>query len=250
MHDYPRQRLLHLVKERKTTLKAVSLQLGHNHAYLQQFIQRNKPQRLPERDREKLAELFGVSEAEFRPASDPKATAGRALLTFSGLAPGDDITLFEGRKRPDAAATPAIEAPPGYVAIDTLTVRAGLGGGAFDPDEHHGVPALFPTSLIEGELRGTARDFLLLEVQGHSMQPVLLSGDRVIVDLRKKDAAQGGLFALWNGDGLVVKWCERVVGSDPPRLRIMSENKQFSTDEVPMETARIVGLVVFFFRRI
>jgi len=48
------------------TLKSASEKLGRNHAYLQQFVQRGTPARLPEDVRRELAALLGVAEDALR----------------------------------------------------------------------------------------------------------------------------------------------------------------------------------------
>jgi phage repressor protein C with HTH and peptisase S24 domain len=48
------------------TLKSASMKLGKNHAYLQQFIHRGVPARLPEDTRHALARLLGVEDARLR----------------------------------------------------------------------------------------------------------------------------------------------------------------------------------------
>ena len=48
------------------TLKSASIKLGKNHAYLQQFIHRGVPARLPEETRHALARLLGIEEARLR----------------------------------------------------------------------------------------------------------------------------------------------------------------------------------------
>jgi transcriptional regulator with XRE-family HTH domain len=139
--------------------------------------------------------------------------------------------------------------PEGYVAVPTLDLRPGMGGGGYADEDLMGPPALFPEHLIVQELRGKPLDFLAVEVEGQSMEPVLMSGDQVLIDRRKLNPSQAGVFSLWDGWGLVVKWVERVHDSDPPKLRVMSENKRFSEYEVLAEEARIIGRVVWFARR-
>ena len=48
-------------------LKAASLAIGRNHAYLQQFIRVGKPQWLNEPDREALVRLYGVDAGKLKP---------------------------------------------------------------------------------------------------------------------------------------------------------------------------------------
>ena len=47
--------------------KAASLAIGHDHAYIQQYIRQGKPGWLKERDREALVALYGLDGARLRP---------------------------------------------------------------------------------------------------------------------------------------------------------------------------------------
>src|SRR5215831_7066483 len=64
--DPVRQLLVGRLGEIGETLKSASERLGRNHAYLQQFVQRGTPARLPEDVRRELAALLGVDEAALR----------------------------------------------------------------------------------------------------------------------------------------------------------------------------------------
>lgn len=150
----------------------------------------------------------------------------------------------------EGANEPPIEAPPGYVLVPTLNVHAGLGGGGFSDGEMKGPPRLMPWTLIVDELHGASGDFVLMPAIGQSMEPILHDGDNVLVDRRKTNPSQPGIFAIWDGYGLVAKWIERVPKSDPPALRIFSENERFASYESLVEQTRIIGRVVWFARRL
>lgn len=66
------------LKERGLTMKEASQQLGRNHAYLQQFLERGVPAGLPESVRGPLAALLQVEESLLR---GPAASSGRAVAT-------------------------------------------------------------------------------------------------------------------------------------------------------------------------
>lgn len=158
-----------------------------------------------------------------------------------------DIRL--GEDAPPAEPDAVDEAPAGYVYVPRLAARMGLGGpGSLDGDPLD-EPALMPERLIRVELRGQPTDFLSIEVEGPSMSPVLESGDQVLVDRRRKNPAQPGVFAIDEGIGLVAKWIEYVPHSDPARLRVKSQNPVFEPYEVLADQARIIGRVVWFARR-
>lgn len=60
----PRAALQRAILERRTSLAALSRSLGRNPAYLQQWIARESPRVLPERDRRALAAELDIPEAD------------------------------------------------------------------------------------------------------------------------------------------------------------------------------------------
>ncbi|MHC1549424.1 S24 family peptidase [Phyllobacterium sp. K27] len=62
--DEIRTRILSAAAAKGLTLKDLSLHIGKNHAYMQQFIERGVPVKLKEDDRYKLAGLLELPEAE------------------------------------------------------------------------------------------------------------------------------------------------------------------------------------------
>ena len=114
--DPVRARILDAARDRRLGLKALSLRLGRNPSYLQQFIARGTPKRLPEDLRQALAGMLGLPEAALRPegASPLPAPLGRRLPLFR-----------EGEDRLAAGITPArrlaledfAPAEPGMVAV-------------------------------------------------------------------------------------------------------------------------------------
>lgn len=67
------------------------------------------------------------------------------------------------------------------------------------------------------------------------MEPVIFSGDNVVVDLMDKDIFTGGVYALRVGDQLLVK---RLALRANGNLSVMSDNPRYPTDEINAEEAR------------
>lgn len=65
VHDLIRSK----IEERGLDLKAVSLAMGRNHAYLHQFLTKGVPKKLDEDDRHELAKLLGVREIDLKEPS-------------------------------------------------------------------------------------------------------------------------------------------------------------------------------------
>lgn len=136
-----------------------------------------------------------------------------------------------------------------YLAVQVLPSFAGMGGGGAEPEEGSVETALVPRALVEDELRAKPSDLMLLEARGESMEPDFLHGDQILIDLRDKNPVQPGSFALWDGDGYVVKLVERVP-RERGRYRIFSANSRFSAYEVDEEEIKIMGRPVWFGRRL
>lgn len=137
--------------------------------------------------------------------------------------------------------------PDDHVMIERLPTFAGAGGGGTGDDDRE--LRAFSGSLIR-ELGVAPANLLLIEVEGDSMTPEFLSGDQMLVDKRRTSIAQPGAFCLWDGDGYVVKYLERVHGSEPPKVRVMSGNPRYSAFERLVEEVLIMGRIVWFGRRV
>ena len=86
--------------------------------------------------------------------------------------------------------------------------------------------------------------------QGNSMEPDFKGGDQILVDTRQTSLAQPGAFCLWEDDGHVIKFLERVPGSDPAAVRVVSSNSLYEPRERLLDEIRLVGRVVWYGRRV
>ncbi|MBB4198582.1 hypothetical protein CCR94_18790 [Rhodoblastus sphagnicola] len=142
----------------------------------------------------------------------------------------------------------------GASTIFEVDVRAGAGGGglpveAFVHDEFgnsyaaHAIAAewTLPDAIMQGVLHASPRHIRVFEVIGDSMEPRLSEGDRVFIDLRYITPSPEGIFALWDGYGLVIKRLQIVMGSDPMRVRIISVNSSYAPYEAGADEIQIVG---------
>lgn len=158
MPDPVRELIVRTAAERGETLASLSRQVGKNHAYLQQFVQRGVPKALPEGVRRKLAGLLGVDELALGgPEMPAHAPTPRPHLSQNGNARFAGLTQWAG-------------------------VVPLMGQGAAGPDgrfQFNGervadVPA--PPSLAQ------VRGAYAVYVVGDSMAPRYFSGEIVFVD--------------------------------------------------------------------
>lgn len=90
----------------------------------------------------------------------------------------------------------------------------------------------------------------IIPVRGTSMEPELWSGQRVMVDIQDKTPSPPGVFVLWDGLGLVLKYVEVIHNSEPLRVRISSSHPAFQPYERMVDEAHINGRVVGVWKRL
>ena len=201
----PRERLAELAREARTSLSALSRMIGRNSSYLQQYIMKGSPRKLEEDDRRRLAEFFGVAEAELG-APEEKSLKDR----------GD------------------------WVEVPRISLEASAGPGATAAEE---IPFdafrfsrrwLRENGLEPGQLSA-------IRVMGDSMDPLLRDGDEILVD-RTPRAFREGVHVVRLGEALHVKLLQAV---PPDRMRLISKNPAYETVEVGMSDVDVVGRVVW-----
>jgi len=137
--------------------------------------------------------------------------------------------------------------------IAEIDVYAGAGGGGLVHTEYDDNGAVgevvrdhwvVPEAVIAGLLRSASKFLRAFEVVGDSMLPTLIPGDRVFVDTRRKEPNPEGVFVLWDGSAVVVKSLQIVRGSEPLKIRVISDNQKYPAYEVLAEEAQIIGRYV------
>lgn len=138
-----------------------------------------------------------------------------------------------------------------------IDVRAGAGDGAIGEHEvlalgrngsitGHRVLAewYFPAAFLRGELKATPERIIVMEVQGDSMVPTLLPGERVIVDTSQARFGPDAIYIIDDGDGEPrVKRLRKVLTTN--KIEIRSDNPASGSNEtVEGDELRIIGRVV------
>ncbi len=134
------------------------------------------------------------------------------------------------------------------VNIKLLPTWAGMGAGGTGDDD----PGLvsFSRDLVERELRADPQYLLAMQAEGNSMEPDFRGGDQILVDTRRTSLAQPGAFCIFEDDGHVIKYLERIPGSDPPTVRVISLNTIYEPRERLLQDIRLIGRVIWFGRRV
>lgn len=135
-----------------------------------------------------------------------------------------------------------------YVTIPRIMVDASAGGGSIVTLEQEGESYFFRKEWIKEHLGTRPEDLRMLTISGDSMEPTLCHNDIILIDTTKKTPTPPGIFVLFDGFGLVAKRVEFVTQQPSARLRITSDNHQYSTYERSAEETFIIGRVVWFAR--
>lgn len=202
----PRKRLAELAREKGSSLAALSRMLGRNASYLQQYISKGSPRKLEEEDRRRLAQFFGVSEAELGGAEEISSAA-------------DD-----GQ----------------WVELARLPVEASAGPGALGAAEVPFDTFRFSRRWLR-EQGLEPRMLAAIRVSGDSMEPLLRDGDEILVD-RTPQPFREGIHVLRMGEVLHVK---RVQAGPPGRVNLISANPAYEPVRVALDDIDVIGRVVW-----
>ncbi len=209
--DAPRKLLVDsLARRPDLDLKNLSLVIGRNHAYLQQYLMRGSPRELPEAVRHGLAPLLGVSPDDLRstaaPAGGPAAD-GRGLALRAG---SDDL--------------------PVYAAAEG-------GGGALIITNEPVDYVRRPEPLL------SVRDSYGCYVIGESMSPAYEQGDLLLIHPnRPVRSGDDCVFVRDPGDGSQHALVKRLLRITPEKWRVRQFNpaKDFDLDRGQWQKAQLI----------
>lgn len=147
----------------------------------------------------------------------------------------------------DTAASPLSIAPAhgDMVQLAPLTVDFGQANPAPAPFSIE-TPLCFSLGWLRQQLAAEPDQLRWLRISGDSMEPTLCARDIVLVDITQQLPTPPGIFVLYDGFGLVAKRLEHP--QQPGRVRIISDNPQYSAYEKSVDDTRILGRVVWFAR--
>ena len=221
-------RQLKLLRQRAgLSIREVAQQLGMEHgSSYQHYEDRFKKPMLPLELVMKLVPIFeagGVEASELYALAGVNATGERPLVaTAPARAPTDARTI----------------------RIEELDVRASAGAGLTGDNEKVVAEWQVPSGVVRGYSTAPATEMRIITVMGDSMEPALLPGQRVLVDTGDRKPSPPGIFVVWDGLGLVIKRVQMVPHSEPPRVKITSDNVKYETYERTLDEAYIQGRVI------
>lgn len=222
--DRVRTTLDRLIRESSNdSYRSVSLLLGKNPAYVQQFIKRGIPKRLDEEDRQVLAGHFGIKETQ-----------------LGALRP--TVAVREG---PPAGYDPGAE----LQMIPVYDVAASAGAGSVVDTDMIDEFLPFRASWLRRMGAANPRDLAVITVSGDSMYPTLNDGDSILVNLTCEVPRRDGIYVLRTEGMLQVKRIS--INPASGRLLVKSDNRLYeSWPDCDPQEIDLLGRVIWVGRRL
>lgn len=220
-----RERLDTLIRmSRKDDYTSISILIGKNHAYIQQFIRRGIPKRLQEQDRRTIARHFGVPEWE-----------------LGGPVEGQGASRY--------AAGFADSPGTGIIMIPRYDISASAGFGAFVEREWTDEFMPFQDRFLKDLTQAGPDHLSVLKVAGDSMSPTLSNGDSILVDTLDVTPKRDGIYVIRSDDTLSVKRVS--VNPSSGLLTVKSDNPLYETwAGLKQEDISIIGRVIWVGRNL
>jgi hypothetical protein len=114
------------------------------------------------------------------------------------------------------------------------------GGGDHDADQSAWV---MPARLLQEKTKAAPEHIRIFDVQESAMAPDFLKGEQVLVDLSDRNPSPPGIFVVSDGISHMVRSCEYVPHSDPPKMKLNANNQKFSY-VMELDQADIIGRVI------
>ena len=183
----------------------------------------------------------------------------REILTLSQYSDEDiDAYIADGQPAhagntpdlPPSVNQEPVEVSPESSAIEEVEARAAAGAGSLIAEPEGGPLWHFPSQWISVEFRAKPPELKIITIDGDSMvsEPPsrrdLEPGDKVIVNTSDTAPSPPGIFIIYDGLGLVAKRAEFIANSEPPLVRLSSNNREYQPYERTLEEAHIWGRVV------
>lgn len=160
----------------------------------------------------------------------------------------DDLPGGDGRKH-------VIQGKTLKTRIPDLAIFAGMGGGGMievsvdaagapvDPDQIRGYWE-FPDYMLRRF--GDLRNIYAWEVRGDSMEPTLMGGGVVFVDISQTKLPPDDIYAINYGDGLMVKRLKLIPRSE--LVSVISDNDRYGSDDLIRDDVKVWGRVIGWFQ--
>jgi len=135
--------------------------------------------------------------------------------------------------------------PEMFDYIPMAEAQLSAGGGCFVISEDIEGYYAFRKSWLS-RVASSAKNLVLMRVQGGSMHPTIQDGDTVMIDTGRLYIKEGMLYALRFDSTIMIK---RLAFRPGGRIQVISDNRQeYDPFEADVKDLHLIGQVIFFCR--
>lgn len=139
---------------------------------------------------------------------------------------------------------PEERAPSNSAANDGYVLQPFAQGGMSDQSGDTSADSwVMPASLLKQKTQAAPENIRIFSVQESAMAPDFLKGEQVLVDLSDTRPSPPGVFVVSDGMSHMIRSCEYVPHSDPPKMKLNANNQKFSY-VMEIDKAEIIGRVI------
>jgi len=100
----------------------------------------------------------------------------------------------------------------------------------------------FPPSFVSKQLQTSVKQLLVIEVEGDSMAPMVMSGERVLVDTKHQTPSPDGVYAIRDPfDNVIIRRLQLLRAAQPSQVKIILDNPKHAAEQVALGELEIVG---------
>jgi phage repressor protein C with HTH and peptisase S24 domain len=191
-----------------------------------------------------LAKALGISRAAITQAKKNDSMPAKWITELSRLYNVNPDWLKKGSGQKILSQNSYHEI---FLQVPKIKARLSAGGGSFETESE--IKEFYSFRKDWLSRKGKAKDMVLMDIIGNSMEPELKEGDTVLIDQSQQAILAGAIYAVGLADTIVVKRLEK----RPKKLVLLSENRSYpmmSFEGEEMNSVRIIGKVIWVCREL
>lgn len=224
-----REKFKALLRDRGISLRRMSLDLGMNESYFQQFVTYGRPPFIDGAVLRQAAIYLDVPESEL---------AAPPTKLQDSLAPaGYDLTGYRS-----SLQRPGTEND--VVVLPYYDLSASYTGEDWRAEENQAGHMAFSRQMLQGITSAPGGQLALLRVSGDAMTPTLTQGDYVLLDCGHRIASEDGIYVIAHESRLLIKR----VSVDPIRRQVTlsCDNASYAASrEYSLVDIRVAGRIIW-----
>lgn len=122
--------------------------------------------------------------------------------------------------------------------LDTLEHNNALIDNSFDAQWY------IPLEVLQKRTSTASKNIRIFKIEERLMEPDFRQGEHVLVDLTDQRPSPAGTFIVSDGFGFMIRQCEFVPKSKPPKINITAKDKNFLPQILEFQGFEIIGRVI------